>query len=200
MKKLLFCNIDAYNKYANKTIETIALQDLLQEGRGKCKDLIEITDANYAPATTEEMVTDVVVVDGKTVLVTPTVSKTVHHLPPAKRGPKKKPPKELPCPHCKKVFAKEILLQGHIERMHSFIDNASQEEKSCGICNKALKSSQSLRDHVYYYHSPKTCEICDKEFPGAYLFYYHRYSYFTTCLKITKNVSFKSRQNQRRLA
>ena len=29
----------------------------------------------------------------------------------AKRGPKKKPPKELPCPKCKKVFAKEILLQ-----------------------------------------------------------------------------------------
>ena len=90
----------------------------------------------------------------------------------AKRGPKKKPPKELPCPKCKKVFAKEILLQGHIERMHSASGNG--EEKSCNVCTKTLKSTQSLRDHVYYYHSPKTCEMCDKEFPGAYLYYYHR--------------------------
>ena len=152
------------------------MQDLLQEGRGKCKDLIEITDANYAPCVpaTEETVTNVVLVDGEIVVTPTSVTKTVH-LPPAKRGPKKKPPKELPCPHCKKVFAKEILLQGHIERMHSaLIDNASQEEKSCGICNKTLKSSQSLRDHIYYYHSPKTCEQCDKQFPGAYLYYYHR--------------------------
>ena len=56
--------------------------------------------------------------------------------------------------------------------MHSASGNG--EEKSCNVCTKTLKSTQSLRDHVYYYHSPKTCEMCDKEFPGAYLYYYHR--------------------------
>ena len=79
-----------------------------QDGRGKCKDLIEITDANYVPNNApEETVTDVVInLDGQ-ILVTPVVPQQTA----SKRGPKKKPPKELPCPKCKKVFAKEVLLQ-----------------------------------------------------------------------------------------
>ena len=47
----------------------------------------------------------------------------------AKRGPKKKPPKELPCPKCKKVFAKEILLQ--------------------------VSSSFCMYESLYVYHSQK---------------------------------------------
>lgn len=157
----------AYTKYAEKTIETIALQDLLnQVGRSKCKDLIEVTDANYI--TPDETITDIVVVDGKILVTQPTIT-----LPPAKRGPKKKAAKELACPHCKKVFGKETLLQGHVERMHA-TPGSSAADKTCSSCQKVLKSSQSLRDHVYYYHTPKVCELCDKEFPGAYLFYYHR--------------------------
>ena len=79
------------------------MQDIFnQDGRSKCKEFIEITDANYVPE--ETVLTDVVIAeDGKIVV------KNV--LPPAKRGPKKKPAKELPCPKCKKVFAKEALLQ-----------------------------------------------------------------------------------------
>ncbi len=84
---------DAHSLYAAKTLETIALSDLLnQEGRNKCKDLIEVTDANYLPTATEETVTDVVLVDGK-IVVSPTVTKkTVHFTPTGsnKRGPKKK--------------------------------------------------------------------------------------------------------------
>ena len=159
-----------YNKYAEKTVETIALQDIFNsDGRSKCKDFIEIIDANYVPnGAADETVTDVVIAPDGKVMVTQVMPSALQ----AKRGPKKKPPKELPCPKCKKVFAKEILLQGHIERMHSASGNG--EEKSCNVCTKTLKSTQSLRDHVYYYHSPKTCEMCDKEFPGAYLYYYHR--------------------------
>ena len=169
----MHCFSDSFNKYAEKTIETIALQDLLNnKGRSKCKDLLEISDINYVPNATEETVTDVVLVDGKIVL-TPTVTKTVH-LPPAKRGPKKKPPKEIPCPYqdCRKVFNKDTLLQGHIDRMH--VEIKEGEEKTCSTCSKTLKNNQSLRDHIYYYHTPKTCDICEKEFPGAYLFYYHK--------------------------
>ena len=103
--------------------------------------------------------------DGKIVTTMPSMTKTIH-IPPAKRGPKKKPAKELPCPHCKKIFGKELLLQGHIERMHSSI---SQSEKTCTVCNKTLKGSQTLRDHVYYYHTPKVCDACNIEFPGTYL-------------------------------
>ena len=87
-----------------------------------------------------------------------------------KRGPKKRPLKELPCEYCKKVFNKDVLLQGHIDRMHS----SSSKKKTCPQCNKTLKSSQSLRDHRYYYHTPKTCELCNEDFPGAYQYYYHR--------------------------
>ena len=57
-----------YNKYAEKTVETIALQDIFnQDGRSKCKDFIEITDANYVPnGAADETVTDVVIApDGK---------------------------------------------------------------------------------------------------------------------------------------
>ena len=104
--------------------------------------------------------------DGKIVTTMPSMTKTIH-IPPAKRGPKKKPAKELPCPHCKKIFGKELLLQGHIERMHSSI---SQSEKTCTVCNKTLKGTQTLRDHVYYYHTPKVCDACNIEFPGTYLF------------------------------
>ena len=70
--------------------------------------MIEITDANYVPNNApEETVTDVVInLDGQ-ILVTPVVPQQTA----SKRGPKKKPPKELPCPKCKKVFAKEVLLQ-----------------------------------------------------------------------------------------
>ena len=57
-----------YNKYAEKTVETIALQDIFNsDGRSKCKDFIEITDANYVPnGAADETVTDVVIApDGK---------------------------------------------------------------------------------------------------------------------------------------
>ena len=161
---------EAYDKYSEYTVETIALQDLQtnQVGRSKCKDLIEVTDANYLPAT-EETVTDVVVVDGKILTTTPTVTKTIH-IPPAKRGPnKKRPAKEIPCPHCKKTFGKELLLQGHIERMHSSISESSKA--TCTVCNKTLKGAQTLRDHMYYYHTPKTCNLCNAEFPGTYYFH-----------------------------
>ena len=116
--------------------------------------------------------------DGKIVTTMPSMTKTIH-IPPAKRGPKKKPAKELPCPHCKKIFGKELLLQGHIERMHSSI---SQSEKTCTVCNKTLKGSQTLRDHVYYYHTPKVCDACNIEFPGTYLFL----NFAQQCFKICK--------------
>ena len=81
---------EAYNKYANRTIETIALQDLLnQEGRTKCKDLIEITEANYTPSTvTEENFTEVMMdPDGQIIEVMssgPTVYRTTR---PSSSGP-----------------------------------------------------------------------------------------------------------------
>ena len=59
------------------------MQEILQEkGRSKCKDFIEITDANYAPcAPIEETVTEVIVteIDGKLVVTenASAVTKTV---------------------------------------------------------------------------------------------------------------------------
>ena len=52
---------ECYEDYSDQTIRTIALQDLQTGtiGRSKCKDLIEVTDANYIQAS-EEIVTDVV--------------------------------------------------------------------------------------------------------------------------------------------
>ena len=52
---------ECYDDYSEQTIRTIALQDLQTGtiGRSKCKDLIEVTDANYIQAS-EEIVTDVV--------------------------------------------------------------------------------------------------------------------------------------------
>ena len=104
-----------YSKYAEKTLETIALNDLLnhQDGRQKCKDFLEMTNANLVPSATEETITEVVLTDGKILVSSPAVTKLLH-LPPAKRGPKKKASKEIACPFedCKKVFSKEALLQG----------------------------------------------------------------------------------------
>ena len=59
-KKQLFFS-ECYEDYSDQTIRTIALQDLQTGtiGRSKCKDLIEVTDANYIQAS-EEIVTDVV--------------------------------------------------------------------------------------------------------------------------------------------
>lgn len=232
MKRTPLIFAEAYDKYAQKTVETIALQDLLSaEGRNKCKDLIEITDANYVPL--EETITDVIVVDGK--IVVKPVSKTIH-IPPAhvpstdanngplaaapKRGTKRKAAKEIPCPiaECKKVFSKEVLLQGHIERMHSC--NSGKVEKACTVCGKKLKGSQSLRDHIYYYHSPKSCEVCDEQFPGmiffvenlctylvchfhwlflgAYLYYYHKNKFHTVSVFCDVcGTEFKSKEKLR---
>jgi hypothetical protein len=53
-------------------------------------------------------------------------------------------------------------LQGHIERMH----RQSKAIKTCTTCNKSLRGAQCLRDHIYYYHTPKSCEVCLEQFPG----------------------------------
>ena len=82
--------LDAYERYSRYTVETIAMQDLQTEniGRSKCKDKIEVTEANYLPSA-EETITDVVLTsDGKIITTSPAVTKTIQ-IPPAKRGPKK---------------------------------------------------------------------------------------------------------------
>jgi hypothetical protein len=77
---------DSYTKYAQRTIETIALQDLMSlGGREKCKEFIEITDANYVPTAqaasfSEETITDVVLVDGKIIVSTPTIGTTKRYV------------------------------------------------------------------------------------------------------------------------
>ena len=60
-KKIIIFLSECYDDYSEQTIRTIALQDLQTGtiGRSKCKDLIEVTDANYIQAS-EEIVTDVV--------------------------------------------------------------------------------------------------------------------------------------------
>merc|ERR1719483_1342765 len=85
-----------------KTVETIALQDIFNsDGRSKCKDFIEITDANYVPnGAADETVTDVVIAPDGKVMVTQVMPSAVQ----AKRGPKKETSKRTALSEMQKSF------------------------------------------------------------------------------------------------
>ena len=83
--------------------------------------------------------------------------------------------KLFPCKfeNCTRAFDKETERAGHIARVHGKAAQLRASTKICPPCGKMLPGQKELREHLYYHHNRKTCEICNIEFPGAYQFYYH---------------------------
>ena len=92
-----------------------------------------------------------------------------------------KPPENLICNDCGKVFSKRKKLRGHIAAVHRV------QPTKCDICSQQFKNLHSLRGHKAKVHesiSKVTCPTCSKEFKTKLKLYYHERAVHT--LEVSK--------------
>ena len=191
-----FLNSDTFETYATKTCQLLAVQELNQKGRETCRELIAQEGDNFYDPTTEKTIEEKnevselgsgrgrsqgggivkVGADGQLIKVGESGKKRKpvrrKNLTRGDPGDELKP---FPCKfeNCTRAFEKETERAGHIARVHGKAAQLRASTKICPPCGKMLPGQKELREHLYYHHNRKTCEICNVEFPGAYQFYYH---------------------------
>lgn len=82
------------------------------------------------------------------------------------RGKKSKvPPKNIPCPDCKKMFRAERTLKTHRKRDHGFV-----QRNICTICGREFKDAGNLNQHMHTHGDSKRyiCNFCGKGFHMPY--------------------------------
>ena len=196
----IICNFiflpDTFENYATKTCQLLAVQELNQKGRETCRELIAQEGDNFYDPKTEKVVDEKsddfeggsgrgrsqgggivkVGADGQMIKVGESGKK---RKPVRRKNLTKGDPgdemKMFPCKFegCTRAFDKETERAGHIARVHGKAAQLRASTKICPPCGKMLPGQKELREHLYYHHNRKTCEICNIEFPGAYQFYYH---------------------------
>ncbi|XP_055525115.1 zinc finger protein 37 homolog [Wyeomyia smithii] len=78
--------------------------------------------------------------------------------------------KAVSCEYCGKMFSQKHKLELHIRRKHG-----ESTMIECHICNKKLKSLDSLRCHIQIYHLNQEfkCSYCDKSYAAETSLRYH---------------------------
>ena len=196
---LLF--LDTFDTYATKTCQLLAVQEINQKGRETCRELIAQEGDNFYDPRSEKSDAELeksseefggsegsargrsqgggivkVGADGQMIKVGDFGKK---RKPVRRKNLTKGDPgdelKAFPCKFesCTRAFDKETERAGHIARVHGKAAQARASTKVCPPCGKMLPGQKELREHLYYHHNKKICDICNVEFPGAYQFYYH---------------------------
>lgn len=65
-----------------------------------------------------------------------------------------------PCPQCHKVFASQMQVKGHIERIHQ------PKRVMCSKCSKMFSTQKMLKCHDRVHHVAAICKVCFVQFPS----------------------------------
>ena len=85
------------------------------------------------------------------------------------------------CEICEKVFLKKNLLNSHIRKVHSYVQ---EKQHKCNICKKDFRRHDELKFHVRNSHENRKdhkCHLCVKMFSQASSLKLHIFKQPTFC-------------------